>query len=65
MKSDKVDLKSIDNVEALVNQNGSLGLLALGYQGLVIMRKARKDSGYSFNRHLFIPNKKSKKVAEK
>jgi hypothetical protein len=42
---------------------GSLGLLAVGYRGLVAWREKRKQKGYHHNQHLYIVNKKDKKDA--
>lgn len=47
--------------EIQVPVEGSLGLLALGWQGLFAWREARKKANYSFKEHLFIPSSKKPK----
>ncbi len=48
-------LAHLDKTPYKVTVEGSLGLLALGYQGLVAWRSKRKEEEYNFSEHLFIP----------
>ncbi len=44
-----------DGISYDVPVEGSLGLLALGYQGLVAWRAKRKETAYNFSEHLLLP----------
>ena len=50
----KKSLQTIDGLPIEIPKEGSLGLLALGYQGLVAWRNKRKEINYDFSEHLQI-----------
>ena len=58
-------LKTMDGADFEVPVEVSLGLLALGYRGLVAWRSKKISSNYALNQHLFIPKPKKNKNVKK
>ena len=54
-------LTTEDGTPYEVPVEGSLGLLALGYAGLILWREARKEQAYDFAQHLLPPEPQTKK----
>ncbi|MEM1122603.1 MAG: hypothetical protein AAGJ18_19320 [Bacteroidota bacterium] len=61
----KSNLQTTDGKNYDVPVEGSLGLLALGYRGLVAWRAKREASNYSLQEHLYIPKPKKKNNGKK
>ncbi|MFK7904897.1 MAG: hypothetical protein AB8B69_07225 [Chitinophagales bacterium] len=57
----EIPIKKTDGAPYDVPVEGSMGLLALGFQGLKVWRAKRKEMNYNFSEHLFIPKPLKKK----
>ena len=57
----KAAILKMDGTPFEVPVEGSMGLLALGFQGLMAWRAKRKEANYNFSEHLFIPKPLKKK----
>ncbi len=55
----------INQEEVIVPVEGSLGLLAYGYRGLMAWRKQRAEHNYKYNRHLFYLEPNTKESGKK